>query len=191
MDAKDDKQAKILAAAYRLFHQHGFRKVTMSDIAEAAEMSRPSLYAAFANKEAVFGAIGRQHKAHAELLLAERLPKAHSLRAKLEVLFAVWIVEPFASVVDSPAGLDMLGNAAIYAPEAVAETYARFEQHLVAILKAELTGKRNGMTARDLAHIMTLATKGLKATSTSVAELRRMTDGLIAMAIATATATAK
>ncbi len=32
---------------------------------------------------------------------------------------------------------------------------------------------------------MTLATKGLKASTATVAELRRMTDGLIAMAIAT------
>ena len=49
----------------------------------------------------------------------------------------------------------------------------------------ELPGKRNGMTARDLAHVMTLATKGLKASTATVAELRRMTDGLIATAIAT------
>jgi hypothetical protein len=52
-------------------------------------------------------------------------------------------------------------------------------------VKSEVTGKRNGMTARDLAHLMTLATKGLKASTATVAELRRMTDGLIAMAIAT------
>jgi hypothetical protein len=43
------------------------------------------------------------------------------------------------------------------------------------------------MTARDLVHIMTLATKGLKATTTTLTKLRRMTDGLIAMAVATAT----
>ena len=181
----ETKEQKILAAAYRLFNQHGFRKVTMSDIAEAAEMSRPSLYASFENKEAVFGAIGMQHNARAEVALGERLPKATTLRAQLEVLFAVWIIEPFASVIDSPAGLDMLGNAAVYAPQAVAHTYARFEHHLVTLLKSELTGKRHGMTARDLAHIMTLATKGLKASTTTVAELRRMTDGLITMAIAT------
>ncbi len=181
----EPKEQKILAAAFRLFNQHGFRKVTMSDLAEAAEISRPTLYAAFENKEAVFNAIGLQHNAACETALTERLPKASSLRAQLEVLFAIWIIEPFASVVDSPAGLDLLGNSAAYAPEAVAQTYARFEHHLALLLKAELTGKRNGLTARDLAHIMMLATKGLKASTSSVAELRRMTDGLIAMAVAT------
>lgn len=183
MESKEDR---ILAAAYRLFNQHGFRKVTMSDIAEAAGMSRPSLYAAFENKEAVFGAIAEQHHRRSELALEERLPRASTLSEKLEVLFAVWIIEPFASVVDSPAGLDLLGNAAAYAPLAVARTYERFEHHLVGILKTEFAGKRNGLSARDLARIMTLATKGLKASSTSVADLRRMTAGLITMAIATA-----
>jgi AcrR family transcriptional regulator len=181
----EPKEQKILSAAFRLFNQHGFRKVTMSDIAEAAEMSRPSLYAAFENKEAVFNAIGQQHNARCEVTLVERFAQATTLRARLEALFAVWIVEPFASVVDSPAGLDLLGNAAAYAPEAVAHTYQRFQHHLEVLLKSELKGKRNGMTARDLAHIMTLATKGLKASTTTLAELRRMTDGLIAMAIAT------
>lgn len=182
----DAKEHKILAAAYRLFNQHGFRKVTMSDIAEAAEMSRPSLYAAFENKEAVFHAIGMQHNERAEVALAERLAKTTTLRDGLEALFAVWIIEPFAAVVDSPAGLDLLGTSASYAPDAIAHTYARFEHHLTALLKTELTGKRNGLTARDLARIMMLATKGLKASTSTVAELRRMTDGLITMAIATA-----
>lgn len=181
----EPKEQKILAAAYQLFNQRGFRKVTMSDIAEAAEMSRPSLYAAFDNKEAVFNAIGMQHNGRCELALSERLPKASSLRARLEVLFEIWIIAPFASVIDSPAGLDLLGNAAAYAPAAVAHTYERFEHHLLALLKPELTGKRHGLTARDLAHIMMLATKGLKASTSTVAELRRMTDGLIAMAVAT------
>ena len=114
----EPKEDKILAAAYQLFNQHGFRKVTMSDIAQAAAMSRPSLYAAFANKEAVFGAMSAQHIARAELTLSERLPGATTLREKLAVLFDVWVIEPFASVVDSPAGLDLLAGAADYAPDA-------------------------------------------------------------------------
>ena len=181
MDAKTDK---ILSVAYVLFNQHGFRKVTMSDIAEAAEMSRPTLYAAFPNKEAVFEGIATRHTARSEEDLAERLPRAKTLLAQLQVLFDVWILEPFASVIDSPSGLDMLGNAGTYAPAALADIYARFETHLTAILRPEMTRKR-GMAAKDLAHIMTLATKGLKATTSTLAELKRLTDGLIAMAIAT------
>ncbi len=182
----DEKETRILEAAYKLFNQHGFRKVTMSDIAEASAMSRPSLYAAFPNKEAVFGAIGARHLERADLETGAALAKAPTLAARLAKLFAIWIVDPFASVIDSPAGLDLLGNASTYAPEATNAIYVAFEAHLVAALEPELKGKRGGLSAADLAHIMTLATRGLKATTATVDELRRMTDGLIAMALATA-----
>ena len=181
----ETKVDKILSASFRLFHQHGFKKVTMSDIAAAADMSRPTLYAAFSSKEAVFNAIGARQIERSEADVAKRLPRAKSVETQLSVLFDIWIIEPFASLIDSPNGLDLLGNAATYAPEACADIYARFEGHLRAVLTPAMKSKR-GLAARDLALIMMLATKGLKASTTTLVELRRMTDGLIAMAVATA-----
>jgi AcrR family transcriptional regulator len=181
----DSKSEKILAVAFQLFHQHGFKKVTMSEIAEAAGMSRPTLYAAFSSKEAILETIGAQQSERGDAAIAAKLPKQKSLEARLSLIFEIWIIEPAASVIDSPNGLDLLANAAVYAPEACADIYARFEKHLASVLLPEMKGKR-GMTAKDLARIMMLATKGLKASTTSIAELRRMTDGLIAMAVATA-----
>jgi len=181
-----EKTEKILAAAYKLFNQHGLRKVTMSDIAEAAEMSRPTLYAAFPSKEAVFEAIAKRHNDRSEVTSAERLPKAKSLRAQLTTLFEIWIVEPYASVIDSPAGLDMMSDASEFAPVAIESTYRRFEQLLFAVLEPALAGKRAAMTAKDLAHIMVTATRGLKTRTQTLVELRRLTAGLITMAVATA-----
>lgn len=183
----ESKEQKIVVAAFRLFHQHGYRKVTMSDIAEAAGLSRPSLYAVYPNKEAVFAGFARDHNERLEQELAEKLPAAKATEDRLKVLFEIWIIAPFASVVDSPSGLDLLGNAATYAPEPVRQTYERFEHHLHAILKPEMPRKRT-LSARDVAHVLTLATRGLKATTTSVVELRRLVDGLIIMAVATARA---
>ncbi len=182
----ETKADRIATAAFRLFHQHGFKKVTMSDIAEAAEMSRPTLYAAFSSKEAIFGAIAARQSARCDAEVAAKLPRAKSLESQLSLILDIWILEPFASVIDSPNALDLLGNFAVYAPEACADLYARFEAHLLAVLAPAMKGKR-AMTARDLAHIMMLATKGLKASTSSLAELRRMTSGLIAMAVVTAT----
>jgi len=139
MESKTDK---ILAAAFRLIHQHGFKKVTMSDIAEAAELSRPTLYAEFANKEAVISAICAQHVARADAEVAARLPRAKSLKAQLALVFDIWIIVPFASVADSPSGLDLLGNIASYAPAATTALYAQFERHLTALLEPAMPGKR-------------------------------------------------
>lgn len=50
-------EARILNAALRCFARHGLSRTTMSDIAEAAGLSRTSLYKHYPNREAVFRAL--------------------------------------------------------------------------------------------------------------------------------------
>ena len=50
-------EARILNAALRCFARHGLSRTTMSDIAEAAGLSRTSLYKHYSNREAVFRAL--------------------------------------------------------------------------------------------------------------------------------------
>ncbi len=185
--APDPKNSRILAAFNRLVLQHGYKKVTMTDIAAAAEMSRPTLYASFPTKEAVLEAMVAAHTEQVEATMKAALPRAKTLEAQLTTIFEHLIVTPFASVVDLPNGVDLMGSAASFAPEAYAALYARFEGHLIGALSPVMKGKR-GMSARDLAHIVMLATRGLKATTATLSELQRMTRGLIAMAVATANA---
>lgn len=183
----DPKERRITEAAMRLFHRHGYRKVTMMDIAAESGMSRPSLYAAFANKEAVFSALMDDHcrvnAAKADAVVAG----TGSLRAKLEALFEIWILEPFASVAGSENGADLLANSTVYAPEASTALYHRFREQLLEVLKPEMA-ERGGMSAGDLAHFLMMAVRGLKATTATEDELRRLTTTLIAMAEATANA---
>lgn len=44
----------ILAAARRVFLEHGYAGATMDDVARAAEFSKPTLYQYFENKDALF-----------------------------------------------------------------------------------------------------------------------------------------
>lgn len=50
-------QARILNAALGCFARHGLSRTTMGDIAEAADLSRTSLYKHYPNREAVFRAL--------------------------------------------------------------------------------------------------------------------------------------
>jgi AcrR family transcriptional regulator len=181
----DAKEQKITAAALRLFFRHGYRKVTMMEIAAEAGMSRPSLYASFANKEAILGALLADQTARNAAEAGQRTAGMTRLRDRLELLFDIWILEPFASVVDSENAADLLGNCGVYAPEATDALYARFEEQLREILEPEMGGGES-LSARDLAHILMMATRGLKATTATLADLRRLTGGLITMAVATA-----
>lgn len=179
----ESKETKIVVAAQKLFFRHGLKKVSMSDIAEASDLSRPSLYTVFANKEAVITALLNIHieKNHKETF--KRLPGQKNLRSQLECLFKIWIIDPFASAIDSDGGKEMMETISDFAPEAFAVVYQDFEKYVVELLKPHV--KSGGeLNAKDLAHILTMATKGLKTSSKSLAELKRLVEGLVGMTMA-------
>lgn len=182
----DPKDTRILDTAFELFYRHGYPKVSMSDIAEASRMSRPTLYASFANKEAIFAALVSRQRERNEAATAQRLPAADGLAAQLACLFEIWVVEPTASVIDSPNGIDMLANCGKYAPQALAEIYAAMEAHLEAVLALAMRDAR-AMSAAEIAYILRVATTGVKASADNLPALRKVVAGMITMAIATAT----
>ena len=51
------KAEAVLAAAERAFLEHGFGAVSMDTIAREAGVSKATVYAHFANKEQLFGAV--------------------------------------------------------------------------------------------------------------------------------------
>ena len=52
-----DSRARILQAAYDLFVAHGFKAVSMQQIADAASITKATLYHHFLNKEALFSEV--------------------------------------------------------------------------------------------------------------------------------------
>jgi AcrR family transcriptional regulator len=82
-----DKQ-QALKHAMSVFWQKGYVGASLSDLTEAMQINKPSLYAAFGNKEALFVAAVKYYleayaSVHIELLEAENRPLAERLRAYL------------------------------------------------------------------------------------------------------------
>ena len=63
----------ILAAAKRLFAHRGFQETSMSDIAEACELGKATLYYYFPNKEELYREIIRSHTEEYYRLLTESI----------------------------------------------------------------------------------------------------------------------
>jgi AcrR family transcriptional regulator len=180
---QDPKKDKILETAFRLFLKHGYRKVTMGDLAAEAAMSRPSLYAVFPNKEAVLTEmIDRQREAN-KALIHTTLPELNDLKDQLHFIFDVWIIQPFASVVDSENGKELIVNCATFVPLAVDQLFADFEACLSLVLERSFQDPSK-ISAKDTARILNLATRGLKSSTDTLPQIKRLTDGLIAMTIA-------
>ncbi|UXA52394.1 TetR/AcrR family transcriptional regulator [Xanthomonas prunicola] len=170
--------------ALQLFLRHGYRKVSMSDIAQSTQMSRPSLYAAFANKEAIFAAQVARQQAFCTAETAQRVRDTQDLQTQLQHLFDIWVLEPVAAVIDSENGMDLVANCGVYAPDALDALYQQLEDTLVQLLRPHVRND-SAMSAADLAYILRLATTSLKASAENEAILRRLIAGLITMAMAT------
>ncbi len=56
-DLAGDAQARILDAAQQLFLEKGYRSASIDDISELAPASKPTIYAHFPGKEALFAAV--------------------------------------------------------------------------------------------------------------------------------------
>lgn len=98
----DDKREAILAAAIRMFSEHGYSKVTMTDIAEGAPVSKPTLYNYFADKQSLFGAVV-EHQCRT--LLAERARLKRPRQGLREELMR--LAESFVDVLYDPASLQL------------------------------------------------------------------------------------
>ena len=180
---QESKTYSILREAQRLILKHGYEKVTRTDVADGCGISRPTLYKSFPNKESIIVGLIEEALEQSKSETALLMTKKGSLKSKLEAFFDIWTIQPAASVIDLESGRDILMNVASYAPAAVEKHYRVFESTLATLIKSEVK-KRKDISPEDLAHILTLASKGLKASTGDLKDLKRMIAGLIAITVA-------
>lgn len=103
-----------LDAAVRVFHQHGYEGTSLDDLTAAMGINRPSLYAAFGNKEALFRKAVDRYVAMHEVRLREALAEP-TARAAVERLMRESITGKSA---DAPTGCLLVQGALSCSAEA-------------------------------------------------------------------------
>ncbi len=93
-----DTRTNILSAAYGLFYQEGFSRVSMDEIAAATGVTKRTLYYHFESKDALAGAVlDRQQRYAIALIQKWGDPSLKSCPEYLTTLFdqlQVWVSEP-------------------------------------------------------------------------------------------------
>ena len=92
-----ENKTPLLDAAQAAFLQFGFRRTTMGDIAQAAGISRPTLYARFANKDEVYAAVLRRFAGQMLDELRAAWSKTQDPGARMDAFAAVMILPYFFS----------------------------------------------------------------------------------------------
>lgn len=145
---KRETAERIVAAARRLFSQHGFDQTTVELIAETADVSKPTLFNYFPSKQALLQALVPETDARFAAALALSEASGETVQAQLEQFFV------FAARMTYSAPL-LTQALLVEALKAYTEPGARLEKHrfkkmhdaLVALVEA---GVQRGEVRTDL-----------------------------------------
>jgi AcrR family transcriptional regulator len=189
---------RILSAAENVFARFGYRRASMSQIAEEAGLTRQALYHHYPSKEALFRAVVEQlHELAYEAEAAAGLEQEQA-GAGLADILAAQIGARFRYLLEcvegSPQAEELLSEHQLQ----TRDLYHSFIEHN-ADLRAETIDRvcarqgfalQNGMTSRELARCIQLAIRGfndLRLDAPVLRELDRIVRLLVAGAVAPAT----
>ncbi len=100
---QEDKRKKLLESAIDVFIRHGYKRTTMTDLAEAAEMSRPAVYLLFRNKEDIFKAsLSWYIDCIRDRTAARLLDCPAELEVGLRTILDEWVIKSFEHRMQSP-----------------------------------------------------------------------------------------
>jgi len=167
-----NRREQIIDAARGVFLRYGVSRTTMGDIAKAAGVSRPTLYAAFGHKTVIHQAV--LDSMVAELIDAIRagLPERKSLEEKLFFACAHWATDGFERIRANPDSRDLIDIAS----PAIAGAYRTFGDLVAEILNDVRPGA--GAEHRDTASMMYAALNGFQEAAADREELWRMIRSL-------------
>ena len=148
--ADEARRARILQAAMQVFLAYGFSRVTMDDIARAAEMSRPALYLVFRNKVDIYRALATRMMDQSFDKAELALQSSGTLGERMFAAIDACIISTYSEIAASPHGTDILDAKSNLA----ADVLRSWKSDLARILRdaIEDEARRTGadLAARDL-----------------------------------------
>lgn len=163
---EEQKRARVLDGAVKVFMAYGFARTTMDDIARASEISRPALYLLFRNKTDIYRAIASTFLEHcigqARVALSEGL-----FAARLETAIDSALIGLTEQFSNAPHGAEILDMKNSLAGDIIASGRQRMVELLSGTIEKEAarTGanlKAKGLSAEGLANLLLDGLEGMK-----------------------------
>jgi len=174
----DPKRARILDGAMKVFLTYGYQRVTMEDIARAAEISRPALYLLFKNKADIYRAIGTALLDRSASSADEELAKDGPFVERMMAAVERSLISMMKMIMDSPHGAEIIDHKNTLASDLHATWRGRLRETFRKAVLAE--AKRNtvdlkarGLTAESLADLLLDGLEGMKSRVSDAAEQRK------------------
>lgn len=160
----------LLDTSLRVFSRHGYRRTSMSMVAEDAGLTRQALYHHFASKELLFSALVDRlnARAHAAAVAAVDACSQQSLAERLERSLVAHHREIFQGVAGSLHGDELMAEGMKRCGGTMTLHARRFERLLESIVhdavEAGEVAPASGFSERQFIALLLAAVKGIKAT---------------------------
>lgn len=174
----------ILDAAFSVIQRYGVKRTTMSDFAEAAGVSRQTVYARYANKDELLRAITRRmiDKLHDNIMAAAHLT---NMSEKLDAVFQHMVIQPSEMLSASPEAADIMLGITAVAKDEIEAGYVKIRAALRDVfLPFERELKAHGVTPDSLAGFLKTSTSAIKETAKDKDEMLIQLGVLKAMLLA-------
>lgn len=182
-------RGRIIEEATRLFSHYGFRLTSVDAIATAAGCAKPTLYAHFPDKDALFVAVC-EHVLDGILVQAEAAAAdAAPLEQRLGRVLAAKYTRLFEIVHVSPHAVELLGSSNRVAAKLVEDVDRRFAGIVREILQASLASgeidpSRAGLTLARLVDVLLRCGHGAGHHVTEPAQHRKNLEEMVRVVIA-------
>lgn len=153
---------RIIAGASQLFLRYGFTRTKMGQIAAAAGISRPTLYANFPAKEDVFEAAVLYLNALRHDAIQRELAPLNDLEDQLYTACRLWLVEVYELQQRSPDARDMDDLSF----GVVQKVYADLQDLIAGLIAVQAPGAAG--SPETLARILVFSVRGLGVASRNV-----------------------
>ncbi len=176
--AKEAKRGLIVTAAGRLFLKHGLRGTSMEAIAREARIAKPTLYAYFADKEAVFRALVDRLIAEWRRAFLDGLRGEGDVAARIGAALTNKNKAAMKLIGSSPHAEELYGEH----DRTAGQQFAVFEAEIARAVEHELM-LSGAARPRLLAQVLLASSMGLMRSAQSPAELgpaiRLLTERLV------------
>lgn len=183
------KAEAILRAATTLFSRYGVRKTSIELIAAEAGVAKPTVYAHYADKDALFVAVCERLGADIVADAAAAIARGGDVVRRLSAVLEAKFTKVFELVDSSPHARELLASSDAMARSVIAAADDRYEQLLVgeiknAVRKGELSLERLGRTPKAYAAMLMQAGAGAGHHASSADQHRRNLRELVRALVA-------
>lgn len=158
-----ETEEKILNAAIHTFVRYGARKASMNDIAQAAGVSRQTLYDAFGGKDGLIRTSIRVVTDRNLQQVRAQLEGITELPDQLEIYFAETIIKSFELLQTAGDMEDLISGHNAAGKDEIERSHARHEALIAELLAPYgLQIQKSGLTVERQAHFIVTTVMGFK-----------------------------